>query len=123
MELKAIWRGAALQAEGFARHEDPGSAGPSTRQYWGGYVQASYFVLPHHLLVGGRIGRTDLPLYGATWTQHLQRGTRTDEQSAVIGGYFAGNRAKAQVDYSHLASDGTSAPSVHRVRAAVQLAF
>ena len=35
VELKAIWRGAALQAEGFARHEDPGSAGPS-REYLGG---------------------------------------------------------------------------------------
>src|SRR5205085_1495332 len=115
--------GAALQAELFRRIEDPGGAG-ANRDYWGGYAQASYFVLPHRLLVGARIGRSDLPLYGATAAERLARGTRTDEQSAVLGGYLRGNRAKVQVDYAHLTSlDAASAPSAHRVRAAVQLAF
>ena len=36
------------------------------RNYWGGYVQGSYFVLPHRLQVAARVGHTDLPLYGAT---------------------------------------------------------
>jgi hypothetical protein len=123
VELRAVWRGAAVQAEGFSRLEDPGAAGPN-RTFWGGYVQASYFILPHRLQVGARIGRTDLPLYGVPAAVRLARGDRTDEQSAVVGGYLFGYRAKAQVDYSHLSSaDALSAPSAHRVRAAVQLAF
>jgi hypothetical protein len=123
VELKAIWRGAALQAEYFARHEDPGAAGPS-RPFWGAYGQASYFVVPHRILVGARVGQTDLPLYGATAAARLAAGTQVDEQSAVVSAYLRGNLAKLQVDYSHLTAEGaTSAPSVNRVRAAVQLGF
>jgi hypothetical protein len=122
-DVRAVYRGAAVQAEWFGRREQPGAAG-GDRDYWGAYAQASYFVLPHRLQVIGRVGRSDLPLYGATLQQHLQRGSRVDEQSAGVSGYLHGHQAKLQVEYSHLAAfDATSAPDVHRVRAAVLLAF
>ena len=110
-------------AEAFGRVEDPGVAGV-VRNYWGGYLQASYFVLPTRLQVAGRLGRSDLPLYGAPADEHLRRGTRTDEQSVAVSGYLRGHRIKLQVDYSHLsATDATTAPEIHRVRAAAQVGF
>jgi hypothetical protein len=122
-ELRALWRGASLQAEWFGRVEDPGIAG-AARNYWGGYVQASYFVLPTRLQVAGRLGRSDLPLYGATTDEHLRRGTRIDEESVAVSSYFGSHLIKLQVDYSHLsAPDALSAPGVHRVRAAAQVGF
>jgi hypothetical protein len=121
-ELRALWRGAALQGELFGRLEDPGAAGPS-RSYWGGYVQGSYFLLPHRLQVAARAGHTDLPLYGATAEQHLLAGTYQNEQSGVVSSYLRGHRVKAQVQYSHLTSDGQTAPSANRIQAAVQVGF
>ncbi|HEX3905259.1 MAG TPA: porin [Polyangia bacterium] len=122
LELRALWRGAALQAEWFGRLEDPGAAGPS-REYWGGYVQGSYFLLPHRLQVAARVGHTDLPLYGATVEQRLLAGTSQNEQSGVVSSYLRGHRVKAQLEYSHLTSDGQTAPAVHRMQAAVQVGF
>jgi hypothetical protein len=123
-EMRALWRGAALQAEWFGRSEDPGVAGDA-RNFWGGYVQASYFVLPTRLQFAGRLGRSDLPLYGAPTEVHLRRGTRIDEESLAVSAYLRGSHLiKLQVDYSHLtAHDALSAPSAHRVRAAAQLGF
>ena len=121
-ELRALWRGAALQAELFGRLEDPGAAGPS-RSYWGGYVQGSYFLLPHRLQVAARAGHTDLPLYGATAEQRLLAGSHQNEQSAVVSSYLRGHRVKAQVEYSHLTSDGQTAPSANRIQAALQVGF
>jgi len=54
VELRAHFRGAALQAELFRRLEDPGVAGPN-RTTGGAYAQASYFVLPHILQVAARL--------------------------------------------------------------------
>jgi hypothetical protein len=121
-ELRGLWRGAALQAELFGRLEDPGTAGPS-RSYWGGYVQGSYFLLPHRLQVAARAGHTELPLYGATAEQRLLAGSSQNEQSAVVSSYLRGHRVKAQVQYSHLTSDGQTAPSANRIQAAVQVGF
>ncbi len=122
-ELRALWRGASLQAEWFGRLEDPGIAAAS-RHYWGGYVQASYFILPHRLQVAARAGRADIPLYGATAEEHLLRGTREDEQGGAINVYLRGHRIKVQADYTHLTSpDAQTAPTAHRVRAAVQIGF
>jgi hypothetical protein len=121
-ELRALWRGAALQGELFGRLEDPGAAGPS-RSYWGAYVQGSYFLLPHRLQVAARAGHTDLPLYGATAEQRLLAGTSQNEQSAVVSSYLRGHRVKAQVQYSHLTSDGQTAPTANRIQAAVQVGF
>ena len=122
LEMRAVWRGAALQSELFGRLENPGTAAPS-RSYWGGYVQGSYFLLPHRLQVAGRVGHTDLPLYGATAAQRLLAGSSQDEQSGVVSSYLSGHRVKAQVEYSHLTSDGQTAPTVHRIQAAVQVGF
>jgi len=122
VDLRAVWHGAALQAEWFGRLEDPGAAAPS-RRFWGGYVEASLFVLPRHLQLAGRVGRTDLPLYGATAQQHLLAGSHQNEQAAVVTAYMRGHRVKAQVDYAHLSGDGQTAPSAHRVRAALQVGF
>jgi len=122
-ELRALWRGAALEAEWFGRLEDPGIAAGS-RRYWGGYVEGSTFILPHRLQVAARIGRADLPLYGATAEEHLLRGHREDEQSGAVSAYLRGHRIKVQMDYSHLTSpDAQTAPAAHRVRAAVQIGF
>jgi hypothetical protein len=121
-ELRALWRGAALQAELFGRLEAPGTAGPA-RSYWGTYVQGSYFLLPHKLQVAARVGHTDLPLYGATAEQRLLAGSSQNEQSAVISSYLRGHRVKAQFEYSHLTSDGQTAPSANRIQAAVQVGF
>jgi hypothetical protein len=122
VDLRAIWRGAALQAEWFGRLEDPGIAGPS-RKYWGGYVQASYFLLPHRLQVAARVSHTDLPLYGATLAQRQLAGTYQNEQSGAVSAYIHGHRVKAQVEFNHLTSDGQSAPTAEQVRAALQIGF
>jgi hypothetical protein len=122
LELRALWRGAALQAEYFDRLEDPGAAGPS-RHYWGGYVQGSYFVLPHRLQVAARVSHSEPPLYGATAVQRLLAGTTQNEQSAGVSSYIRGHRIKLQAQYSHLTSDGQSAPAVHRIQAALQVGF
>jgi hypothetical protein len=109
VELRATWRGASLQAEWFGRRELPG-VGQSDRSFWGGYVQGGYFVLPHHLQAVARLGRSDLPLY--------------TEATGGVSAYLHGHDAKLQVDYTHLSSpDALSAPTVNRIRAAVQLAF
>jgi hypothetical protein len=121
-ELRALWRGAALQSELFGRLEDPGAAGPS-RSYWGGYVQGSYFLLPHKLQLAARVGHTDLPLYGATAQQRLLAGSSQNEQSAAVSSYLRGHRIKAQVEYSHLTSDGQTTPAANRIQAAVQVGF
>ncbi len=122
VDLRAIWRGASLQAEWFGRLEDLGVAGPS-RSTWGGYVQAGYFLLPHRLQLAARVSHTDLPLYGATQLQHQLAGSRQNEQAGVLSAYIRGHRVKAQVEFSHLTSDGESAPSAERVRAALQIGF
>jgi len=122
VDLRAVWRGAALQAEWFGRLEDPGIAAAS-RRFWGGYVEASVFVLPRVLQLAGRVGHTDLPLYGATAQQHFLAGTYQNEQAGAVSAYIRGHRVKAQVDYTHLTSDGQTAPSAHRVRAALQVGF
>ena len=74
--------------------------------------------------VAARIGRADLPLYGVTAEEHLLRGSREDEQSGAVSAYLRGHRIKVQMDYSHLTSpDAQTAPTAHRVRAAVQIGF
>jgi hypothetical protein len=123
VELRAVWRGASLQAEGFGRLERPGAAGPD-RKFWGGYVQASYFILPGRLQVAGRLSRTDLPVFGIPDAVQAARGTSVDEQTVGVGSYLRGHHAKAQVEYTHLAAhDALSMPDTHRVRAAIQLWF
>jgi hypothetical protein len=122
LELRALWRGAALQAELFSRLEDPGTAG-TNRTYSGGYVQGSCFLLPHRLQLAARVGHTDLPLYGATVAQRQLAGTYQNEQSGAVSAYVRGHRIKVQMDYSHLTSDGQTAPSANRLQAAVQVGF
>jgi hypothetical protein len=128
VELRAHFRGAALQAELFRRLEDPGVAG-SERRSGGQYVQASYCLLPRVLQVAVRAERTDLPLYGATQTQHQASGTRVDAQTAAVSAFLRGHAFKLQVDYSHLrtsdvtAAGGSYSPGSHRVRASAQLMF
>ena len=95
----------------------------SSRSYWGGYVQGSYFLLPHRLQVAARAGHTDLPLYGATLAQRLLAGSTQNEQSGVVSSYVHGHRVKAQLEYSHLTSNGLTAPTIHRIQAAVQVGF
>jgi len=129
VELKALWRGAALQAEWFGRYEIPGGLYES-RSYWGGYVQASYFVIRGRVQVAGRIGHTDEPRYGSTPLQRALFGDRVNEQAVAVNAYLRGHRVKAQVDYTHLHAedaatglDAQNAPTQHRIRAALQLGF
>jgi len=128
VELRAIWRGAALQAEYFQRHEHPGIAA-ADRDSHGAYAQASYFVIPGFLQLAARAGRSDLPLYGATLAERQLRGNRVDEQSGAVNAYLRRHDVKLQVDYSHLRSQGVAAPGgiyapdTHRVRAQIQLMF
>ena len=122
-ELRALWRGASLEAEGFGRLERPGAAGPD-RKFWGGYVQASYFILPHRLQVVGRISRSDQPYFGIPDPERNLRGDRLDEQAAAVSAYLRGHHAKLQFDYTHLAPrTALATPDIHRVRAAIQLWF
>jgi Phosphate-selective porin O and P len=128
LELRALWGGAALQAEWFGRLEDAGAArqywGAYTKDtFWGGYVQGSYFLIPHRLQVAARAGHTDLPLYGATVAQRILAGSYENEQSGAVSAYIRGHRIKVQMDYSHLTSDGQTAPTANRVQAAVQVGF
>jgi hypothetical protein len=123
VDLRALYRGASLQAEWFGRRETPG-AGEGDRSYWGAYGQAGYFVLPRHLELVARVGRTDLPLYGATVAERELRGSHTTEAGGGVSAYLHGHDAKLQVDYTHFSTpDAGSAPTVNRIRAAVQLAF
>jgi hypothetical protein len=122
LELRALYRGASLQGELFRRLEAPGAAGPN-RNYWGGYLQGSYFLLPHRLEIAARAGHTDLPLYGATATEHRLAGSAENEQSALVAAYLRGHRIKAQAEYSHLTTDGETAPTINRVQGAVQIGF
>jgi Phosphate-selective porin O and P len=129
VELRALWRGAALQAEWFGRTEIPGGI-YSSRRTWGGYVQASYFVIRGRLSVAARIGSTDQPRYGWTPAQRALFGNHVDEQSAAINAYLRGQRVKVQVDYTHSQAEDTTtgldaatAPIQHRVRAALQVGF
>ncbi|HVU51562.1 MAG TPA: porin, partial [Polyangia bacterium] len=123
LELRAMFRGASLQAEWLGRREQPGAAGPD-RTYWGGYAEASYFVLAHHLQAVARVGRTDLPSYGEPLIARSLHGSRTTEETAGLNAYLHGHGAKLQVDYTHASTpDATSAPTSNRIRAALQLAF
>jgi hypothetical protein len=123
VELRALWRGASIQAEWFGRREDPGAGAPD-RSYFGAYGQAGYFVIAHDLQLVARVGRTDLPLYGITAAERLLRGTQRTEEVGGINAYLRGHDLKLQVDYTHSTSpDAQSAPTVHRIRAAVQMAF
>jgi hypothetical protein len=123
VELRALFRGASLQAEWLGRREQPGAAGPD-RSYWGGYAQAGYFVLPHHLQAVARFGRTDLPGYGESLIARSLQGSRTTEETVGLNAYLHGHGAKLQVDYTHATTpDATSAPTLNRIRAALQLAF
>lgn len=136
LELKALWRGAALQSEYFARYEKPGGMFAS-RRYQGGYVQASYFVIRGRLQVAARAGWTDQPRYGSTPAERALTGDHVNEQSAAVNAYLRGHRIKVQVDYTHsYATDkelpGTpnqtvapaqSGPTQNRVRAALQVGF
>jgi hypothetical protein len=128
-ELKALWRGASLQAELFGRYEVPG--GPyASRSYWGAYAQAGYFVIPGRLQVAARFGHTDVPLFGSTALDRALHGDRITEEAAAVNAYLRGRRVKVQVDYTHFHAeqmgtglDAFSAPNANRVRAAVQLGF
>jgi hypothetical protein len=123
VELRALWRGASLQAEWLGRREDPGAGAP-TRSYFGVYGQAGYFVIAHHLQLVARVGRTDLPLYGLSAADRLLRGSETTEEVGGVNAYLRGHDVKIQVDYTHSSSsDAQSAPTVQRIRAAVQMAF
>jgi hypothetical protein len=121
VELRAVFRGASLQAEWFGRREDPGVAGP-LRNFWGAYAQAGYFVLPHIIEVAARAARTDLPLYGATLVDRMRRGSSVDEATAGVSAYLRGHHAKVQLEYSHLTSQNAgSAPTADKLQAAAQL--
>jgi len=128
-ELKALWRGASVQAELFGRNEVPG--GPyASRSTWGAYAQAGYFIIRGRLQVAARFGRTDVPLFGSTPLDRVLHGDRITEEAAAMNAYLRGHRVKLQVDYTHLHAenratglDAFSAPTVNRVRAAAQLAF
>jgi hypothetical protein len=122
-ELRAVFHGASVQGEWFGRREHPG-AGVGDRSFWGAYAQAGYFVLPRHLQVVARVGRTDQPLYGATPEERLARGTVTSEAGGGLSAYLRGHDAKLQLDYAYLSTpDARSQPFVNRLRAAFQLAF
>jgi hypothetical protein len=128
-ELHAVWRGAAVQAEWFGRYEVPGGYFPS-RSYTGAYAQASYFLIRGRLQVAGRIGATDVPRYGATPAERMLLGDHVTEQAAAVNAYLWGHRIKVQVDYTHLHAEdratglaAASSPTVHRLRAALQLGF
>ena len=72
-ELRALWRGASLQAEWFGRAESIPAPPAPTRNYWGGYVPGELLrVCRRGYRSRGAWAGTDLPLYGAP----------TDEQRA-----------------------------------------
>jgi len=122
-ELRAIFRGAALQAEWFGRREHPG-AGVLDRSFWGAYAQGSYFVIARRLQLAARVSRGDQPHYGVAALERLQRGTITTEESGAVSFYARGHDAKLQLDYTHRAiPDAYAATSEDRVRVAAQLAF
>ncbi len=130
IELRAHFRGAALQAEIFRRLEHPGAAA-ADRRTGGFYVQASYFVIPHFLSVAARLESTDLPLYGVSLAERQARGSHLDGQTAAVNAFLRGHDLKLQLDYSHLRIEdvavaggtGTYSPDSHRLRASAQLMF
>lgn len=128
-EARILFRGAALQGEVFWRREDPGVVARD-RTFRGGYLQASYFVLPGSLQVGARGGSSYASLYGHKLAERLAAGSRNDELSGVVGWYVRGHDLKLQADYSYLVdrsvTEGTGASfdrTSQRVRVQMQLAF
>jgi hypothetical protein len=130
IELRAQFRGAALQAEIFRRLEHPGAAA-ADRRTGGFYAQASYFVIPHFLSVAARVESTDLPLYGVSLAERQARGSHLDGQTAAVNAFLRGHDLKLQLDYSHLRTEdiavaggsGTYSADSHRLRASAQLMF
>ncbi len=135
-EVRAVWRGAALQAEYFRRWERP-PGDVAERRFWGAYAQASAFVLPRFLQVAARAGRTEFPLYGRSSFERVLAGDSGDELTGAITAYLRGHDLKVQLDYSHLVRRGILSPSTQapdallvsnspdtdRLRVQMQLAF
>ena len=110
LELRALWRGAALQAEWFGRLEDPGAAAAQTAPTGAATSRGATSSCRTGCRSAARVGHTDLPLYGATAAERQLARHRQNEQSGAVSAYLRGHRIKVQVDYSHLTSDGADAP-------------
>ena len=89
VELRALWRGAALQAEWFGRVEDPGvhrgrraTTGVATCR------RATSYCRRGCRSRAASAART-FPSTARTSDEHLRRGTRIDEQSVAVSSYFA----------------------------------
>ena len=124
VELRARWRGGALQAEWFGRDRGlrrrPGLAGILGRLRPGELLHPP----SDRLQVAARLARSDLPLYGAPPTSARGVGRRVDEQTA--GDQRLYSRASDEASGRLQPPGGrrcASAPDEHRVRAAVQLGF
>ena len=129
VELRALWRGASLQAELFGRYEVPG--GPyASRSYWGAYAQAGYFVIRGRLQVAARFGHTDVPCYGSTAARpgaarrpHHRGSRRGERLPARPAGQGPGRLHAFHAEQMATGLDALSGPNPNRVRAAVQLGF
>ena len=107
----AFWQGGVRAARPLARRRAAGrgvraaASAPAplarTAKFWGGYVQASYFILPHRLQVAGRVGRSDQPTYGVPDAElRAAAAPSSTSKSVAVSAYLRGHHAKLQVDYS-----------------------
>ncbi len=123
LELRALWRGAALQARAAsagsrirARRAPRAATGaPTSRRATSCCLTACRW----RRAWGTPICRsTARPPNSACWPA----APRTS-RAPGLHAYLRGHRVKVQVDYSHLTSDGQTAPSANRIQAAVQVGF
>ena len=113
LQVRAMWRGAALQAEYFQRLEHPGGVTADRGITRGEYAQASYFVIAHFLQVAAPIGRTDEPLLPAGRPKRVRQAIGTQRRRAGRRDqrvHPPGHAFKLQLDYSHLRAENVSAP-------------
>jgi len=99
-EVAFKWRGLAIEGEYFFRQERPGFGRP-TRQYHGGYAQAS-MMLWRGLELGVRWTRAQVHAFRPI-AIGLQGNTPADTQEigAVLSYYLWGERVKAQLEYDY----------------------
>lgn len=133
------YRGLELVAEGVLRREDWGSildgnaawidliGAEATRTHLGGYAQATYFVTPEQLLIGARVGATDLSALGVGGEPGADPGfDRVLEADALAQLYWRGARLVGlQYTLGSLEARDDTAGDVttHRVIVEAQIQF
>lgn len=132
--VEGFWRqdrwGTILEHGDNAALADAVRAGADgVRNHLGGTGQVTYFVIPEHLLVGGRLSRARIPLLGTGGQAlaRLPRGDRLWEADLLVQLYREGTRTVG-LDYTYLNYDAATGAALeddalHRLVLEAQLVW